>query len=137
LTSFNENDAIMRRMIKYDNEKWKLNIKNELYRVYREISLKIKNILYRQKWKRLTKKNEKKMSTQNDDRQKMNQKLKLSILRSHEKISSYANYFVYRNQKKNFIRRKQRFISWTQNLSKKLNIIEQSEKCDERSYWRK
>jgi hypothetical protein len=49
LTSFNENDAIMRRMIKYDNEKRKLNIKNESYRVYREVSLKIKNIVYRQK----------------------------------------------------------------------------------------
>ncbi len=59
LTSFNKNDAIMRKMIKYDNEKRKLNIKNKSYRVYREISLKIKNIVYRQKWKRLTKENEK------------------------------------------------------------------------------
>jgi hypothetical protein len=58
LASFNENDAIMRRMIKYDIERQKLNIKNESYRVYREIFLKIKNIVYRQKWKRLTKKNE-------------------------------------------------------------------------------
>jgi hypothetical protein len=49
LTSFNKNDAIMRKMIKYDNEKRKLNIKNKSYRVYREISLKIKNIVYRQK----------------------------------------------------------------------------------------
>jgi hypothetical protein len=35
-----------------------LNIKNESYRVYREVSLKIKNIVYRQKWKRLTKEDE-------------------------------------------------------------------------------
>ncbi len=58
LIFFNENEAIMRRIIEYDNEKQKLNIKNETYRIYREISLKIRDIIYRQEWEQLIKENE-------------------------------------------------------------------------------
>ncbi len=48
----------MKRIIKYDNEKQKINVKKEMYRIYRGISLKTRNIIYRQKWKKLTKENE-------------------------------------------------------------------------------
>jgi hypothetical protein len=49
LISFNENDVIMRRMIEYDNDEQKINVKNETYRTYREASLKTRNIIYKQK----------------------------------------------------------------------------------------
>ncbi len=58
LISFNENDVIMRRMIKYDNDEQKINVKMRIYRIYREASLKTRNIIYRQKWKRLTEEDE-------------------------------------------------------------------------------
>jgi hypothetical protein len=48
LASFNENDVIMRRVIEYDNEEQKIDVKKRTYRVYREASLKTKNIIYRQ-----------------------------------------------------------------------------------------
>ncbi len=60
LVFFNENDAIMKRIIEYDYDERKINVKNETYRVYRETFLKTKNIIYRRDWKRMTKKNEKK-----------------------------------------------------------------------------
>jgi hypothetical protein len=48
LTSFNENDVIMRRVIEYNNEEQRINVKRETYRVYREVSLKTRDIIYRQ-----------------------------------------------------------------------------------------
>jgi hypothetical protein len=47
LVFFNENDAIMKRIIEYDYDERKINVKNETYRVYRETFLKTKNIIYR------------------------------------------------------------------------------------------
>ncbi len=47
LVFFNENDVIMRRIIEYDYDERKINVKNETYRVYCEAFLKTKNIIYR------------------------------------------------------------------------------------------
>ncbi len=49
LESFNENEVIMRRVIKFDNIDQKIDLKDKskTYRVYRETSLKIKDIIYR------------------------------------------------------------------------------------------
>jgi hypothetical protein len=47
LTSFNENDVIIRRIIVYNNEEQRINVKKRTYCVYREISLKTKNTIYR------------------------------------------------------------------------------------------
>ncbi len=45
-------------MIEYDNDEQKIDVKKKIYRIYREASLKTKDIIYRQKWERLTKEDE-------------------------------------------------------------------------------
>jgi hypothetical protein len=47
LTSFNEEETIMRRVMKYDSHENKISIKDSRYKVYRKASLKTKNVIYR------------------------------------------------------------------------------------------
>ncbi len=53
LTSFNENEVIMRRIVEYDDHENKMLAKAFEYKIYRETSLKTKNIVYRREWKHL------------------------------------------------------------------------------------
>jgi hypothetical protein len=47
LASFNENETIMRRVIEYDSQEFKIATKRVEYKTYRETSLKFKDIIYR------------------------------------------------------------------------------------------
>jgi hypothetical protein len=49
LSSFNESETIMRRIVNYSSQEIKMNVKNSKYKIYREASLKKKNIIYRLK----------------------------------------------------------------------------------------
>jgi hypothetical protein len=49
LKSFNESEAIMRRIVDFDNQENKISTKSVEYKIYKDASLKIRNIIYRKK----------------------------------------------------------------------------------------